>query len=84
MLKTHSRLVGDAIVANPQSQGRNNPAKEAKEEKNLPTDKIIVSAWCQALCRRIINTSFGTSGFGPGLNSETKKFGKSNVFIERL
>ena len=39
MLKAHSRLMGDAIVANPQSQGRNNPAKEAKEEKNLPTDK---------------------------------------------
>jgi len=39
MLKAHSRLMGDAIVANPQSQERNNPAKEAKEEKNLPTDK---------------------------------------------
>jgi len=44
MLKAHSRLVGDAIVANTQRQGRNNPAKEAKEEEKLPTDKIIVSA----------------------------------------
>jgi len=42
--------VGDAIVANAQSQGRINPAKE---ETNLPTDKTIVSAWCQY--RRIIN-----------------------------
>lgn len=56
MLKTHSRLVGNAIVANAQSQGGNYPTKAAKEVKNLPTDKIIVSAWCQALCKRIINS----------------------------
>lgn len=53
MLKAHSRPVADATVANAQSQVRNNPAKEAKEEKNLPTD--CVSLVCQALYKRIIN-----------------------------
>lgn len=42
-LKTHNRLAGDAITANAQSQGRNYPANEAKEENNLPTDMIIAS-----------------------------------------
>lgn len=51
-LKTHSRRVGEAIVANAQSQGINYPAKE---EKNLPTDQIIESAWCQAMYRSRIN-----------------------------
>lgn len=75
MLNTHSRLVGDAIVTNAQSQ----------EEKNLPTDKIIMSTWCQAEYRKLINKkpcellfSFGTSGFVSNVKD------KSDVFPERL
>lgn len=40
-LKTHNRLVSDAIEANAQSQEKNDPAKE---EENLPTDTIVASA----------------------------------------
>lgn len=88
MLKTHSHRVANAVVANAQSQGGNVPAKAAKEEENLPTDKIIVSAWCRAPYRRIINyrlceltLSFGTSGLGPVSISETLK--KTMMYLRK-